>query len=510
MKKTISLILAAMMLSGTVTCFAGCSEKASDDGSKDSTSGDSGTAGTEVSASDGDAAEAEAEPAETTREDVKDGLGEYNFDGNEFRAAQPESSAYEFYTEELTGESTNDAVYNRNLKIEDRFNTKIVSVNYQNSTSVINDIKTLIAAGTDAFEVATHVAYKAYTPISNGSYRNWYDVPNIDFTRPWWNELANTQNTINGILYTATGDINISSLLNTYAMFFNVDLANNYGITAESLYNYVYEGTWTIDKMIELTSSIYQDTNGDGKRDDGDTYGYAAWPGISSDAWLAAFDQPISVKDEDGFPTAALNTDKTVAALEKIYNFYYNTDGAYADMTTSEYEVTMFVNDQVVIVPSIFNDAFTQYRYMESTYGIIPYPKWDEAQTRYLTNARDQYTVIGIPTFKTDDSLEFIGVVTEALAAESWRSVFPQYYDVALKGKYSLDRDTANMVDLVLAGRNFDFAFLFGEQAFQRLPYFFRDLLEARDTNFASKYKKSEKAMNKSLVKLKELYGYEG
>ena len=504
MKKTLSLILAMLML---LSAFTSCSDNSADNAGE--------TTAPAVSAENvgAEAGEDSAEPAETTRADVKDGLGEYNFDGLVYRAAQPESSAYEFYAEELTGESTNDAVYNRNLKIEERFNTKIETINFASTSAVITEVQNLNASGTDAFEVATHVAYKAYTPIGTGSYRNWYDVPNVDFTQPWWNSLANTQNTINGILYTATGDINISSLLNTYAMFFNMEVAENFGIKAETLYNYVYEGTWTIDKMIELTSAVYVDENGDGVRDNGDTYGYAAWPGISADAWLAAFDQPISTKDEEGFPQAAIMTDKTIAALEKIYNFHYNTDGALGSSSgvgSAEYEVTMFVNNQVVMVPSVFNDAFTEYRHMDATYGIVPYPKWDEAQEQYLTNARDQYTVIGIPLSKTDDSLEFIGVVTEALAAESWRTVFPEYYNVALKGKYSSDRDTANMVDLVLAGRNFDFAFLFGEQQFQRLPYFFRDLLAAGDTNFTSKYAKIEKALKKSLDKLKTFYGYEG
>ena len=506
MKRTLSLILAMLML---LSAFTACSDNSADaSGETAAVSGTDTTAGNTDAAASGD-----EEPAETTRKDVDDGLGDYNFGGASYRAAQPESSSYEFYAEELNGESTNDAVYNRNLRIEERFNAKIETVNFASTTDVISEVQNLVASGTDAFEVATHVAYKAYTPISNGSYRNWYDVPTVDFTRPWWNNLANTQNTINGRLYTATGDINITSLLNTYAMFFNMDVAANFGITAESLYTHVYEGTWTIDRMIELLSSIYVDENGDGVRDNGDTYGYAAWPGISSDAWLAAFDQPISTKDDEGFPQAAIMTDKTVTALEKIYNFYYNTDGALGTTTalvSAEYEVTMFVNDQVVMVPSIFNDAFTEYRYMDSTYGIIPYPKWDEAQEQYLNNARDQYTVIGIPLSKTDDSLEFIGVITEALAAESWKTVFPEYYNVALKGKYSSDRDTANMVDLVLAGRNFDFAFLFGEQQFQRLPYFFRDLLAAGDTNFSSKYAKIEKALNKTLAKIKEFYGYEG
>ena len=200
-------------------------------------------------------------------------------------------------------------------------------------------------------------------------------------------------------------------------------------------------------------------------------------------------------------------TDKTVAAFEKIYDFYYNSVGTYA--MAAEYEVTMFVNGDVIMIPSIFNDAFNSYRYMDAAYGIVPYPKWDEAQERYLTNARDQYTVLGIPAFKTDDSLAFIGVITEALAAESYRSVFPQYYDIALKGKYSVDKDTANMVDLVLAGRNFDFSFLFGDSEFQGLPYMFRDMLRDQVADIASRYAKIKKALNKSVDKIAGYYTVE-
>ncbi len=440
------------------------------------------------------------------RSSVPDNLPEIDFGGRDFRAAQQTSRTYEFYAEELTGEGTNDSVFNRNLKIESRFNVKIVSVDYDSLSSITNDVDTLVRSGTDAYEVVSHYAYKAYTPIHAHAYRNWLEVPNIDFSRPWWNSLANGQNTINGILYTATGDINISSLLTTYAFFFSVPVTEKYGITPESLYNAVYEGTWTIDYFIGLTSSIYEDSNGNGKRDDKDTYGFAAWPGISCDVWLASFDQPITVKDEEGFPVPAINSEKTVAALEKMYQFYYNTDGGYGDVSSAENEVNMFAADCVCFVPSIFDDAFTVYRYMDSAYGILPYPKWDESQEMYLTNSRDQYTVIGIPAFKTDDDLPLIGTVTEALSAESWRSVYPEYYDIALKGKYSLDEDTSNMVDLVLAGRNYDFSFLFGEAECIRIPYLFRDMMADRDSNFASRYKRMEKALRNNMKKIRGYY----
>lgn len=492
MKRTGAFLLAMLML---LSSLAACSDTGSDEKETQPSAADTSSTDTETEETDG-----------SSRANISDNLPEITFDGREYRAAQQISNKYEFYSEEITGEGANDAVYNRNLKIESRFEVTISSVDYDSLGAITSDVEKLVASGTDAYEVASHCAWKSSVPIRAGVYRNWNEVKDVDFTQPWWNQLANEQNTINGILYTATGDINISSLLNTYAIFFNIDLAANYGITAESLYNLVYEGQWTIDKLIEVTSSIYEDVNGDGLKDNGDKYGYAAWPGISADAWLAAFDQPITGKDENGFPTIAFMTDKTVAALEKVSSFYYNTDGAYADMDTPEYEVTMFVNNQVVMVPSIFNDAFNSYRYMDSAYGIIPYPKWDEAQENYLTNARDQYTVLGIPAFKGDGDLEFIGVITEALAAESYRSVFPEYYDIALKGKYSVDQDTANMVDLVLSGRNFDFAFLFGDSEFQNIPYMFRNMLQNRKTDVASEYAKIKKAVGKSVKKIQDYY----
>ncbi|MBQ7932802.1 MAG: hypothetical protein IJ334_17565 [Clostridia bacterium] len=498
MKRTGAFLLAVLMLLSSLTA---CSDNASDKETDQPAVQDTVTADTGTSESDG----AEETADENSRANIPDNLPEITFDGQEFRAAQQISNKYEFYSEELNGEGANDAVYNRNIKIEDRFDISITSVDYESLGAITSDVAKLVTAGTDAYEVASHCAWKSSTPIRAGVYRNWNEVDHVDFTQPWWNQLANESNTINGILYTATGDINISSLLNTYAMFFNIDLAADYGITPDMLYNYVYEGKWTIDKLIETTSSIYVDTDGDGEKGDEDVFGYAAHPGISSDAWLAAFDQPITGKDENGNPTVVFMTDKTVAAFEKIFDFYYNSVGTYA-MAAAEYEVTMFVNGDVIMIPSIFNDAFNSYRFMESAYGIVPYPKWDEAQERYLTNARDQYTVLGIPAFKNDDSLEFIGIITEALAAESYRSVFPQYYDIALKGKYSVDKDTANMVDLVLAGRNFDFSFLFGDSEFQGLPYMFRDMLREKVEDISSRYAKIRKALNKSVEKIAGYY----
>lgn len=63
------------------------------------------------------------------------------------------------------------------------------------------------------------------------------------------------------------------------------------------------------------------------------------------------------------------------------------------------------------------------------------------------------------------------------------------------------------MVDIIVAGRNFDFSFQFGETYFVRMPYLIRDMLQNNKTNLSSEYKAKEKVVKKSIdSKLKPLY----
>ena len=101
----------------------------------------------------------------------------------------------------------------------------------------------------------------------------------------------------------------------------------------------------------------------------------------------------------------------------------------------------------------------------------------------------------------TEGEIDYIGVIYEALCAESYKTVYPVYYDVALKGKYSTDADTADMVELIMAGRLFDFSFQFGETVFQRIPYMFRDCINDNNPNIASKFKGIQKALAKGMEK---------
>lgn len=294
----------------------------------------------------------------------------------------------------------------------------------------------------------------------------------------------------------------------TYATFFNVNKLSDFGYPAEDLYQMVRDGKWTIDQLATMVEGMYQDTNGDGKKDKDDLYGYGYQITNPADVWSTAFGEHLCTVTEDNEIEINFMTDKMVSILEKLMDFHYNNQGVF--LPTTQYdEETYFLNGQFAMAPLRFHTAYTTLRDMEDTYSMLPYPKWDENQDTYYTNADDKFTAFGVP-LTAYGKQDFVGTIYEALCAESYKKVYPAYYDIALKGKYSSDAGTAEMVDLIMAGRYFDFSFQFGETVFQNLPYQIRKLLSAKSTNLASTYDSMEKKLWTAIEDdLLPLYGIE-
>lgn len=499
-KKIFAALLAALMLTPT---FTACSES----GTAETDAQSAETTGTFPNAAEETVAEETVE--EDSRNSISDDLPEKDFEGQSFRVLTTEGGAIygfdytsEIIAEELNGDACNDAVYNRNLGIETRFD---VSISCQTNTAPASYIGTLVQSGTDEFDLVGMYNFLAYNALNAQAVLNWLEVPYVDLEKPWHNQLANDSATINNRLYAICSDLAITSMLYTHAFFFNGTLIEQYGYTADDMYNLVKEGKWTLDKAIEITSPIYEDVDGNGTRDDTDVYGfgYSIWN--AADVWLAAFDQPICTTSDTGVEMSFM-TDKTVSIVEKLCNWHYNST-CFHEYPNIYEEETRMRDGTLVFAPIRFKAAFDALRDMEDPYCIIPYPKWDESQEQYLTNADDKFTVFTVPLTAANNT-EFIGIIYEALCAESYKTVYPTYYDTALKGKYSSDPVTAEMIDLVMAGRNFDFSFQFAESCFKQVPYFVRQCLQSNDPNISSKYATIQKSLTKTIEKtLYPIYG---
>ena len=499
MKRILALLLCALMLA---PMLFSCSEKASDGTNETSAP----VAGVTPSS---DEIDEESLSEYERRQLIPDNLPDADFGGRSYRVLTT-ADGYggriikkdEIVVDDLNGDACNDAVYNRNVLLEDRFSIKIECETHSDPQSYVN---TLVTSGSSDFQLVGFYNYLAATPISAGSLLNWRDVPNVNLDKPWHNSLANDNATIFGQLYAICSDLAITSMTYTYAYFFNIPLLTDYGHLSSDMYAKVKEGTWTIDYFMELITPMYQDVNGDGKKDSNDIYGFGYQLTNPTDVWLASFDQPMVRPDEENGIEVVYMTDKTVAVMEKMIQLHYNNPGFYK--YPSQYdEETYFLNAKLVFAPLRFYTAYNVLRTMEDAYSILPWPKWDEAQQQYLTNADDKFTAFGLPLTVYDD-LDFATIIYEALCAESYKKVYPVYYDTALKGKYSSEPETAEMVDLIMEGRDFDLAFEFSG-ALSDLPYLFRKQLDAQNINIASAYKKIEKSITRNAPKqINKMYG---
>ena len=478
MKKLTALLLVMAMLLSLAACGASEPETA------------------ETASADVLATETAAE------EQLSDGLPDTDCGGRDYRIATFDGYTDEFFTEELTGEVENDAVFNRNARLEERFNIKISAIGMTNGTGGnYKELAKYVTAGDEFCEVASLEVWNFHMAAAEGIYHNWIDTKYIDLEKPWWNQRINENATFNNKLFALTGSFTVMYMLCTSAMYVNSNMLLDYGLSQDGLYDLVKEGGWTLDYFTGLVESMYQDVNGDGIRDAKDIYGFGANK-YYSDVWCGAFGIPVTGKAADGTLEIKLMQEKTYDALTKIYKLYYENNGVYFWDSWGGF-MDYFPAGQLVFSHGDLGDAFSALRDMEEPFGILPQPKYDEKQDAYYCQVSDGYFVIGAPTTVADT--DYVSLITEAMAAETYMNVYPAYYDVALKSKYSKDEDTAAMVDTIAEGASFDVSIMFGTYM-ENLPYMFRMCLNDKTTDLVSRYAAAETKIAAALEKIYAMY----
>ena len=433
---------------------------------------------------------------------VSDDLAAEDFGGREFRIVTHQPK--EFYIEENErnqGDLMKDAKFARNETVEKRFNVKL-TLAYTGTYSECSDyVSKTVLAGSDEFDLLMGMAIDTGCLVLKKLFLNWYDIENVNFSKPWWASSVTDELTVDGVAPIAISDFNFSAISSTYCMAFNKNLAASYEMG--DLYKVVLDGKWTFDKLLELVKGVYVD-DGNDKRDFNDFYGMAHSNGSQVNTYLWSFDNPVCVKDEEGVPQIAIKTDKINNIVNDIYDLIYNTGGVYYENDApsgTSYPYELFLAKRAIFVPiGLGSCSSTDFRDFEDDYGIVPYPKYDENQTEYKTMADGFHTVLAVP--KTVKDTAYVGKIVEALSAETWKTVTPTFYEVALKTRYLRDNESKEVLDLVINGRTFDFGYIY--DGFQGFSFTLQRMIAAGNNNFESQYTKifpSARYRYKSIVK---------
>ena len=142
-----------------------------------------------------------------------------------------------------------------------------------------------------------------------------------------------------------------------------------------------------------------------------------------------------------------------------------------------------------------------QFINMQDKYGVIPMPKYDETQDKYYTFLHDQFTSIGITSVHAndDETVQMLGAVLEAMALESYKTVAPAYYEVALKGRYLDDPESWRMLDMIYENVKVDAGVLYTKNL-ASIHQIHRDMIDAGNNAISSKLKAVSRQVEKQLL----------
>ncbi|MCL1793156.1 MAG: hypothetical protein FWG34_04740 [Oscillospiraceae bacterium] len=436
----------------------------------------------------GDGAENTASDDLEESTEISDGLPDVDLGGYNFRINSYEGICDRAFAEDDVGEVINDAQYRARLAVEDRFNVKISLIIAGGSTdgSDLSAAKKSILTADDAFDLLHAHDITLCTNSLENIFMNLYDVPNLDFSKPWWPQNSVDSLTILGQMYAYSNSMTTDSIGNIRVLFINKDIAQNYAIATP--YKDVLDGIWTIDKLTDMTKDVYSDLNGDGEADENDLFGFEY-----RDQYFICTLEPLGItpykRDAEEIIKLDLNNERTLVAIDKMYALLFGQKSTFfkADSNTED----IFMNGRALATCLTLGVAVDKLRFTEINYGILPMPKLEASQKNY-TSGYTSY-LFAIPN--TAQNLERTGVVIEALSAEGHKKVLPAYYEIALKNKYLQDEESILMLDLINESKMLDLAWCYNVN--YAGPYWFmRDLFiggKTPSTDFASWYDKNEK-----------------
>jgi hypothetical protein len=378
---------------------------------------------------------------------LTDDLPELDFSGYEFNILGPDEYAGLSLAEEQTGEVLNDAIYANTRLVEDRFNVVLRedSMGFWDQDKIV---KSYIQAGDTTYSAITMHDRFAYAAVTEGYFRSVSELDYIDLTKEYWGGEFAHQFSVANNLYFAFSSFNLSSYKTAHTLYFNKRILSE--LNLDDPYAMVLDGSWTFEEFSKMCVAATADVNGDGTYGEGDSFGITTGAKLLSPAFWIAEGELTVKKDENDLPYYALpGNEKFITILEDLHSLCY-TDSVFTEITDEA--DNPFINGSVLFLASNFNTAST-LRDMTDDFGLLPFPKYDEAQERYRSRTLDcMFTMVPVTITNT----EVTGCILEGLCSSAYTYVIPVYYDTCLKIKYTRDEESAQIIDLIFKGRTYD------------------------------------------------------
>ena len=389
--------------------------------------------------------------------------------------------------ESKRGDPMSDAVYERALNIKDHLGVTLKLI--EEPDDYATAIRTLVQSGEDAYQlVMTHGLSGAGTLVSGNCLYNYADFEDVNLSAPYWNQDIMEAAKYGDRYLLGYGDFSLSHV---HALIFNKDMMREYNI--KEPYQLVDDQKWTLDRFISCASTVAKD-NGDGQWDDKDTYGLTGWCGTYMTSFLVG--SGLNVIEQDGDGNYYLAYPKHIEKLNDLADKLIAMNNADYTSLWDGADPTVDFTDGTTLFQ--FYDAadLAILRSSSVRFGVVPFPKWDEAQEDYRCLSMNG--LMGVPSViknpaMVGQTLELLGYYTAPVKVA--------FYEDLLGSKLSEAPDDARMLDLIWTHQIFDPIMLTADRGSQMLDafYFMSAQVSNGQNTISSKLKGMEKSVNNTL-----------
>lgn len=375
--------------------------------------------------------------------ELKEELGLDGYEFNVFLRGEGTTwSLKDVVSDGENGDVLNDAVFKRNIWLEDNYGFKL-TVGYSADASS-SELTTYILAGDDSYDAFFPMGRTAGAAASQGLLQNLKELNYIDLENDCWNHMFSDALEIDGKLFYATGAITTISYDAVRLFMFNKTLLGKYML--EDPYTLVREGKWTFDKMNEMASKASADLNGDSRMTAEDQYGLGWQSSVGAQPFIFGAGEKVSKMDKDGLPRFSLDSERFADIYTKIRDTIANHDVYYSGADEDVFK--MFYEERSLFFTEVLNCA-KKLRPYEVDFGLLPLTKWDEDQEEYIQYV-DAWCLSPVVVAKNNTNPDRTGFIIQALAEASKDYLVQPYYETVLNGKVLRDEESSEMLDIVV------------------------------------------------------------
>lgn len=409
-----------------------------------------------------------------------------NLEGDTFRILNTDQP-YNFYGyldfEEATGDTLDDAVYQRDRYLEELFNFNLEVNEDYSMEEAASALQTAVLADDSSYDVAFIRDYYMSTALTEGYLTDLDTIPEIQLDEDWWygNITDNARIGKDGKALFAYSDVSFVGFEGTIVTFFNEDMLEKYRL--ERPYQSVIDGEWTFDKLLEYASAS-ANLNGDDSfmpySENGDcVYGLTGFQHTYNALFVAAGVDYIT-KDSDNMLAFGADNEKFYNVCIKLSDtLTKDGDFIYANDKEKHYE-KLFKAERAMFMTAQLKAA-NNYRDMDMTYGILPMPKWDDTQEDYKNLMSFTYLMcIPVTNKRTTET----GIIMDAMSYYTYKNIVPHFYNGRVCQKILRNEESIQMMDIIRDTRYMTIATVYG--MFNDFQNKIADTINSKSTAFAS------------------------